>query len=167
MSAINVPPVITRFAPSPTGSLHLGNARTALFSHLWARKTGGKFILRIEDTDFTRSQDRFRDELMTDMRWLGLDWDEGPDVGGPSAPYRQGGGGGVVRTTVGASLSLPVLLHGGGSGAVAQAAAHVGQGAPLRGHLQSPHGGGTRRARGARIEADAALCRAHRSDHRV
>jgi glutamyl-tRNA synthetase len=89
MSAINVPPVITRFAPSPTGSLHLGNARTALFSHLWARKTGGKFILRIEDTDFTRSQDRFRDELMTDMRWLGLDWDEGPDVGGPSAPYRQ------------------------------------------------------------------------------
>ena len=89
MSAINVPPVITRFAPSPTGSLHLGNARTALFSHLWARKTGGKFILRIEDTDFTRSQDRFRDELMTDMHWLGLDWDEGPDVGGPSAPYRQ------------------------------------------------------------------------------
>src|SRR6202789_73049 len=89
MSAINVPPVITRFAPSPTGSLHLGNARTALFSHLWARKTGGKFILRIEDTDFTRSQDRFRDELMTDMRWLGLGWDEGPDVGGPSGPYSQ------------------------------------------------------------------------------
>src|ERR1700723_4797416 len=94
MSAINVSPVITRFAPSPTGSLHLGNARTALFSHLWARKSGGKFILRIEDTDFTRSEDRFRDQLMSDMRWLGLDWDEGPDVGGPSAPYRQGGGGG-------------------------------------------------------------------------
>jgi nondiscriminating glutamyl-tRNA synthetase len=89
MSAINVSPVIARFAPSPTGSLHLGNARTALFSHLWARKTGGKFILRIEDTDLTRSQDRFRDQLMTDMRWLGLDWDEGPDVGGPSGPYRQ------------------------------------------------------------------------------
>src|SRR3984957_11281812 len=89
MSAINVPPVITRFAPSPTGSLHLGNARTALFSHLWARKTGGKFILRIEDTDLERSQDRFRDQLMADMRWLGLEWDEGPDVGGPSGPYRQ------------------------------------------------------------------------------
>ena len=89
MSAINQSPVITRFAPSPTGSLHLGNARTALFSHLWARKTGGKFILRIEDTDLERSQDRFRDQLMTDMRWLGLDWDEGPDVGGPSGPYRQ------------------------------------------------------------------------------
>jgi glutamyl-tRNA synthetase len=89
MSAINESPVITRFAPSPTGALHLGNARTALFSHLWARKTGGKFILRIEDTDSERSQDRFRDQLMTDMRWLGLDWDEGPDVGGPSGPYRQ------------------------------------------------------------------------------
>jgi glutamyl-tRNA synthetase len=67
----------------------LGNARTALFSYLWARKTGGKFILRIEDTDLERSQDRFRDQLMTDMRWLGLDWDEGPDVGGPSGPYAQ------------------------------------------------------------------------------
>jgi nondiscriminating glutamyl-tRNA synthetase len=89
MSAINEPPVITRFAPSPTGSLHLGNARTALFSHLWARKTGGKFILRIEDTDLERSEDRFRDQLMADMRWLGLEWDEGPDVGGPAGPYRQ------------------------------------------------------------------------------
>jgi glutamyl-tRNA synthetase len=82
-------PVITRFAPSPTGSLHLGNARTAFFSYLWARKSGGHFILRIEDTDVERSQLRFRDELMADMRWLGLDWDEGPDVGGPSAPYSQ------------------------------------------------------------------------------
>jgi nondiscriminating glutamyl-tRNA synthetase len=82
-------PVITRFAPSPTGSLHLGNARTAFFSYLWARKSGGRFILRIEDTDVERSQLRFRDELMADMRWLGLDWDEGPDVGGPSAPYSQ------------------------------------------------------------------------------
>jgi nondiscriminating glutamyl-tRNA synthetase len=89
MSAIHESPVITRFAPSPTGSLHLGNARTALFSHLWARKTGGKFILRIEDTDLERSQDRFRDQLMTDMRWLDLQWDEGPDVGGPAGPYRQ------------------------------------------------------------------------------
>jgi glutamyl-tRNA synthetase len=89
MSSVNASTVVTRFAPSPTGSLHLGNARTALFSYLWARKTGGKFILRIEDTDLERSQDRFRDQLMADMRWLGLDWDEGPDVGGPSAPYLQ------------------------------------------------------------------------------
>ncbi len=89
MSAINESPVITRFAPSPTGALHLGNARTALFSHLWARRTGGKFILRIEDTDLERSQDRFREQLLSDMRWLGLEWDEGPDVGGPSGPYSQ------------------------------------------------------------------------------
>ncbi len=89
MSLINETPLVTRFAPSPTGSLHLGNARTALFSFLWARKSGGKFILRIEDTDSERSEARFRDQLMDDMRWLGLDWDEGPDVGGPSAPYSQ------------------------------------------------------------------------------
>jgi nondiscriminating glutamyl-tRNA synthetase len=89
MSFNNETPVVTRFAPSPTGSLHLGNARTALFSHLWARKTGGKFILRIEDTDAERSQARFREQLVDDLRWLGLDWDEGPDVGGPSGPYSQ------------------------------------------------------------------------------
>src|ERR1700680_1925811 len=90
MSAtLNSLPVTTRFAPSPPGSLHLGNARPAFFSHLWARKSGGRFILRIEDTDVERSQPRLRDELMTDMRWLGLNWDEGPDIGGPSAPYSQ------------------------------------------------------------------------------
>lgn len=81
--------VVTRFAPSPTGSLHVGNARTALFSHLWARKSGGRFILRIEDTDAGRSQDRFTADLMAVLRWLGLGWDEGPDVGGPSGPYLQ------------------------------------------------------------------------------
>src|ERR1700691_6529071 len=86
-------PVTTRFAPSPTGALHLGNARTAFFSHLWARKSGGRFILRIEDTDVERSQRRFRDELMADMRWLGLDWDEGADLGGPAAPYPPAAGG--------------------------------------------------------------------------
>ena len=80
---------VTRFAPSPTGSVHLGNVRTALFSYLWARKTGGRFILRIEDTDVERSELRFRDELLAELAWLGLEWDEGPDVGGPSAPYSQ------------------------------------------------------------------------------
>ncbi len=99
MSAIShSSPVITRFAPSPTGSLHLGNARTAFFSRLWARKSGGRFILRIEDTDVERSRQRFRDELMADMRWLGLDWDEGPDIGGPSAPYSQAERGDFYRT---------------------------------------------------------------------
>jgi glutamyl-tRNA synthetase len=81
--------LVTRFAPSPTGSLHLGNARTAFFSYLWARKQGGRFILRIEDTDAERSQRRFQQDLIADLRWLGLEWDEGPDIGGPSAPYAQ------------------------------------------------------------------------------
>ena len=89
MSSGSESPEVTRFAPSPTGSLHLGNARTAFFSYLWARKSAGRFILRIEDTDAERSQRRFHDELLMDLRWLGLDWDEGPDIGGPSAPYAQ------------------------------------------------------------------------------
>jgi glutamyl-tRNA synthetase len=82
-------PIVTRFAPSPTGALHLGNARTAFFSHLWARKAGGRFILRIEDTDVERSQSRYLDGLKVDLAWLGLEWDEGPDVGGPAGPYVQ------------------------------------------------------------------------------
>jgi glutamyl-tRNA synthetase len=90
-------PVVTRFAPSPTGSLHLGNARTAFFSHLWARKSGGRFILRIEDTDVERSETRYRMGLMAELRWLGLDWDEGPDVGGPSGPYSQAERGAYYR----------------------------------------------------------------------
>ena len=89
--------VITRFAPSPTGALHLGNARTAFFSQLWARKAGGRFILRIEDTDLERSQARYRDELLVDLKWLGLDWDEGPDRGGPGAPYSQSERGAFYR----------------------------------------------------------------------
>ncbi|MCI0355861.1 MAG: glutamate--tRNA ligase [Acidobacteria bacterium] len=78
-----------RFAPSPTGHLHVGNARTALFNWLFARQHGGIFILRIEDTDLERSEARFEDMIYDDLRWLGLDWDEGPDMGGPLAPYRQ------------------------------------------------------------------------------
>jgi glutamyl-tRNA synthetase/nondiscriminating glutamyl-tRNA synthetase len=78
-----------RFAPSPTGHLHVGNARTALFNWLFARQQGGAMILRIEDTDVERSEARFEDQLIADLHWLGLDWDEGPDVGGPYPPYRQ------------------------------------------------------------------------------
>ena len=78
-----------RFAPSPTGHLHLGGLRTALFDWLWARKTGGKFILRIEDTDRRRFESESVASLMRGLAWLGLNWDEGPDVGGPHAPYVQ------------------------------------------------------------------------------
>ncbi len=78
-----------RFAPSPTGHLHVGNARTALFNWLMARGAGGTMILRIEDTDVERSTRESEAAIVEDLRWLGLDWDEGPDVGGPHGPYRQ------------------------------------------------------------------------------
>ena len=81
--------VRVRFAPSPTGTLHIGSARTALFNFLFARHAGGDFVLRIDDTDAARSHDRHEDAILADLRWLGLDWDEGPDVGGPCGPYRQ------------------------------------------------------------------------------
>lgn len=82
-------PITTRFAPSPTGELHLGNARTALFSWLFARHHGGRFVLRIEDTDTERSREAFTTALMADMRWLGLEWDAGPDREVPGVEYRQ------------------------------------------------------------------------------
>lgn len=78
-----------RFAPSPTGYLHVGGARTALFNWLYARRHGGVFVLRIEDTDAERSSWDMVEGIVDGMRWLGLDWDEGPDVGGPHAPYFQ------------------------------------------------------------------------------
>lgn len=78
-----------RFAPSPTGAIHLGNARTALFNFLWARHVGGSFLLRIEDTDRSRSEAQHETSLIADLRWLGLSWEEGPDVGGSRGPYRQ------------------------------------------------------------------------------
>ena len=80
---------VTRFAPSPTGALHLGNARTAFFNDLAARASGGRMVLRIEDTDAERSDDALLVKLLEDLRWLGLEWAEGPDVGGVHGPYRQ------------------------------------------------------------------------------
>lgn len=84
-----IKPVRVRFAPSPTGRMHLGSARTALYDYLLARRTGGTFILRIEDTDTKRTVPGAEQELMDGLRWLGLEYDEGPDVGGPCGPYRQ------------------------------------------------------------------------------
>jgi glutamyl-tRNA synthetase len=78
-----------RFAPSPTGALHIGGAHTALFNWLWARRNGGSFVLRIEDTDLVRSTGEYEQTILQGMRWLGLDWDEGPDIGGGHGPYRQ------------------------------------------------------------------------------
>jgi len=81
--------VVTRFAPSPTGYLHVGGGRTALFNWLWARRMGGTFILRIEDTDQKRNTPTAAQQVMDDLRWLGIEWDEGPEVGGPNGPYLQ------------------------------------------------------------------------------
>jgi len=80
---------VTRFAPSPTGYLHVGGARTALFAWLEAKKNNGTFILRIEDTDQKRNTPTATDQLIKDLKWLGLDWQEGPDVGGANGPYKQ------------------------------------------------------------------------------
>src|ERR687894_3231125 len=78
-----------RYAPSPTGRLHVGGVRTALFNWLFARKNGGTFVLRIEDTDLARSTEASVDQLKRSLRWIGLDWDEGPEAGGSHPPYRQ------------------------------------------------------------------------------
>ncbi|MEN6572049.1 MAG: glutamate--tRNA ligase [Anaerolineaceae bacterium] len=82
-------PARVRFAPSPTGHMHLGSARTALYDYLLAHQTGGQFVLRIEDTDIKRYVPGAEEELMNGLRWLGIDYDEGPDKGGPYGPYRQ------------------------------------------------------------------------------
>ena len=82
-------PARVRIAPSPTGRFHIGNARTALYDYLLARQTGGQFVLRIEDSDRKRFEPDAEAEIMASLRWLGLDWDEGPEIGGPYAPYRQ------------------------------------------------------------------------------
>jgi glutamyl-tRNA synthetase len=82
-------PVVGRLAPSPTGGLHLGHARTFLIAWLAARSAGGRIILRVEDIDTSRARPETIPDALADLHWLGLDWDEGPDVGGPSAPYLQ------------------------------------------------------------------------------
>ncbi|NUM47235.1 MAG: glutamate--tRNA ligase, partial [Anaerolineales bacterium] len=82
-------PARVRFAPSPTGRIHIGSGRTALYNYLLARQTGGQFILRLEDTDQKRYMSESEQEIINGLHWLGLQWDEGFDIGGPHAPYRQ------------------------------------------------------------------------------
>ena len=89
MTTISKAGVRVRFAPSPTGLLHVGNARTALYNWLFAKHQGGVFVLRVEDTDLDRSEARYEGQLIDDLHWLGLTWQEGPLVGGPYGPYRQ------------------------------------------------------------------------------
>src|SRR5262245_40944152 len=82
-------PIRTRFAPSPTGYLHIGGVRTALFNWLLTRRLGGQFILRIDDTDQERNRPEALQPILDGFRWLGITWDEGPEVGGPHGPYYQ------------------------------------------------------------------------------
>ncbi len=81
--------VVTRFAPSPTGYMHVGGVRTALFAYAFARKMGGTFILRFEDTDKAREVEGSKEHIIESLKWIGIDWDEGPDIGGPHGPYIQ------------------------------------------------------------------------------
>ena len=81
--------VRVRIAPSPTGDPHVGTAYIALFNLIFARRFGGKFILRIEDTDQSRSRPEYEENIYKALQWSGIRWDEGPDIGGPCAPYRQ------------------------------------------------------------------------------
>ncbi|MDX3455966.1 glutamate--tRNA ligase [Streptomyces sp. ME02-8801-2C] len=89
MASAPAPAVRVRFCPSPTGNPHVGLVRTALFNWAYARHTGGTFVFRIEDTDAARDSEESYEQLLASLRWLGFDWDEGPEVGGPHAPYRQ------------------------------------------------------------------------------
>src|SRR6266699_3435689 len=82
-------PIRTRFAPSPTGYLHIGGVRTALFNWLLTRRLGGQFVLRIDDTDAERNRPEALQPILDGFRWLGIDWDEGPEVDGPHGPYHQ------------------------------------------------------------------------------
>ena len=99
--------VRVRFAPSPTGHLHVGGARTAIFNWLFARRNHGTFIIRVEDTDQARSTRESEQMVLDDLRWLGLQWDEGPDVGGPHAPYRQS-----ERTETYGGVALDLMERG-------------------------------------------------------
>ena len=81
--------IVTRFAPSPTGFMHVGSIRTALYSWLYAKKNNGTMILRIEDTDKKREVDGSIEHIINSLKWLGINWNEGPDIGGPNAPYLQ------------------------------------------------------------------------------
>lgn len=94
-------PVRVRFPPSPTGDLHVGNVRSALFNWAFARHAGGVLVLRIEDTDTARNTDEAYRGLLSDLRWLGIDWDEGPEVGGPYEPYRQSERGPLYTRVIG------------------------------------------------------------------
>ena len=105
----------TRFCPSPTGLMHLGNVRTALFNYLAAMSQGGSFLLRIEDTDKTRSYTEYTDMMLEDLRWLNIAWQEGPETDGPNGPYWQSERQDIYNQYYGVlqekRIGVPVLLY--------------------------------------------------------
>ena len=138
----------TRIAPSPTGDPHVGTAYVALFNYALARRHGGQFLLRIEDTDRQRSHPASERMIFEALRWLGLDWDEGPDVGGPYGPYRQSERSAIYREhadeLVRQRRRLSLLLHAGAAGRAARGA----EGEEGRGHgLRRPAAAGSTRPR--------------------
>ncbi|MEN9956381.1 MAG: hypothetical protein RLY34_1188, partial [Actinomycetota bacterium] len=94
------PDIKVRFCPSPTGTPHVGLIRTALFNWAYARHTGGQFLFRIEDTDAERDSEESFDQILDALGWLGLNWDEGVNVGGPAAPYRQSERGHIYQEVI-------------------------------------------------------------------
>ena len=133
------PMMRVRFAPSPTGHLHVGNARTALFNWLLARGQGGTFILRIEDTDLERSTRESEAQILEDLRWMGLQWDEGVEAGGAVGPYRQSERFDIYRSHTEQLLAvrpwLSLLLLGREAGGRAPGATRGGAAAALCGHV--------------------------------
>lgn len=103
--------VRVRFCPSPTGTPHVGLVRTALFNWAYARHTGGTFVFRIEDTDAQRDSEESYLALLDALRWLGLDWDEGPEVGGPYGPYRQSQRAEIYRDVLARLLAAGEAYH--------------------------------------------------------
>ena len=144
----NHPEVRVRFAPSPTGWLHVGGARTAYFNWLFARQNGGAFVLRVEDTDVARSSETSESGVLDDLAWLGLDWDEGPDRGGPFGPYRQSERLAIYREAADRLLvsgaAYPVLLHRCRARGAASGSTRGGKAAALRRSLPPSHAGRAR-----------------------
>ena len=160
-------PVRTRFAPSPTGLLHVGGVRTALFSWLYARHHGGRFVLRIEDTDETREHPEAIEQIQRSLRWVGLEWDEGPGAGGEYGPYIQSerrprhleGRRAIPRR----GTRVPLLLHAGGArgGTPAALAARTARSIYSRRCLAAERRG-ARRARGRAATPGDPAARARR-----
>lgn len=162
-------PVRVRFCPSPTGNPHVGLVRTALFNWAFARHHQGTLVFRIEDTDAARDSEESYEQLLDSMRWLGLDWDEGPGIGGPHAPYRQSQRMDIYQDVAGKLLAalprVPLLLHDRGARHPPRRRPRRRQAVRLRRPLPRPERGAEGRVRGRGPHLDRPLPDARRGDH--